>query len=273
MISCHIHNVVDDLNLLTCHCSFISSSELEKNSTARELRLDRIQTGIGQYAYNTPNVFSFFLPEYAAPGQITESNLVSPEAMVINAPTVVGFLNGAYALIDLGLNSCFKGFGGVVHNACQLFFYNWFKWDPEIQTMATLRYQPSTTDAETVVDELALLLTAGRLSPGSRRIVREAYDVEFIAANAASALRLAQKLVISTPEYHSTNTVKRKEQLRPDPEIPVPSQNEYKAIIILNLNGGMYGLACADKGIKTFSLTFIHSINNRYGRVQHAGSS
>jgi len=223
------------------YIGLMRSMELEKNSTARELRLDRIQTGIGQYAYNTPNVFSFFLPEYAAPGQITESNLVSPEAMVINAPTVVGFLNGAYALIDLGLNSCFKGFGGVVHNACQLFFYNWFKWDPEIQTMATLRYQPSTTDAETVVDELALLLTAGRLSPGSRRIVREAYDVEFIAANAASALRLAQKLVISTPEYHSTNTVKRKEQLRPDPEIPVPSQNEYKAIIILNLNGGMDG--------------------------------
>ena len=217
----------------------MSSSELEKNSTARELRLDGLQSGIGQYVYHTPNVFGFFLPEYSAPGQITEANLVTPEAMVINAPTVVGFLNGAYSLIDLGLNSCFDGFGGTVINDCPSIFYNWYTWNPERQTMATLRYQPSSTDAEAVIDELALLLTAGRLSPGARSIVKEAYKVEFTAVNAASALRLAQKLVISTPEYHITNIVKRKEQLRPEPEAPAPPNNEYKAIIFVNLEGGM----------------------------------
>ena len=217
-------------------------SELERNSTARELRLDRLDIGVGQYAYHAPNVFSYFLPEYSAPGQITESELISPEAMVINAPTMIGFLNGAFSLIDMGLNKCYGGFGGEI-TWCPLIFNKWKMYKPDIQALATLRYQPSSTDAVTVVDELALLLTAGRLNPASRTIIRDAYLQEFGSVDGASALRLAQKLIITTPEFHCTNVVKQRGQLRPEPEDPVPSTKPYKAVVFVNLNGGKY--ACA----------------------------
>ena len=188
--------------------------------------------------YYTPDVFSFFLPGYSAPGQIIESDLVSPEAMVINAPTVVGFLNGAFSLIDMGLNKCFGGFGGEIMY-CPLLFDKWYTYNQEKQALATLRYQPSSTHAVTVVDELALLLTAGRLNTASRTIIQAAYSQELSDADAASALRLAQKLIITTPEFHSTNIVKPKlGQLRPEPEVPQPSIKPYKAVVFVNLNGG-----------------------------------
>ena len=215
-----------------------ASSELERNSTARELRLDRLDTGVGQYVYHAPNVFNFYLPGYSAPGQITESELVSPEAMVINAPTVVGFLNGAFSLIDMGLTDCFGGFGGHIGAACNWLFYNWYTYNQEKQAMASLRFQPSSTDAVTVVDELALLLTAGRLNTASRTIIQDAYSQELGDTDADSALRLAQKLIITTPEFHSTNVVKPKGKLRPEPEVPQPSTKQYKAVVFVNLNGG-----------------------------------
>jgi len=215
----------------------LAYSELERNSTARELRLDRLASGAGQYVYHAPNVFNFYLPGYSAPGQITESELVSPEAMVINAPTVVGFLNGAFSLIDMGLTDCFGGFGGDIMNCDQL-FSKWYTYNQEKQAMASLRFQPSSTDAVTVVDELALLLTAGRLNTASRTIIQDAYSQELGDTDADSALRLAQKLIITTPEFHSTNVVKPKGKLRPEPEVPQPSTKQYKAVVFVNLNGG-----------------------------------
>jgi hypothetical protein len=76
------------------------------------------------------------------------------------------------------------------------------------------------------------------LNIASRTIIQAAYSQELSDADAASALRLAQKLIITASEFHSTNTVKPKGQLRPEPEVPQPSTKPYKAIVFVNLNGG-----------------------------------
>ena len=104
-------------------------------------------------------------------------------------------------------------------------------------TMGKLRFTPSNpNDANSVVDELSLLLTAGRLNQESRAIIADAYSS---AGNNADGLRLAQKLMISTPEYQSTNILDIKPDTRPEVEFPPPSTKRYKAILYLKVNGGM----------------------------------
>ena len=52
-----------------------------------------------------------FTPEYANPGAIQDASLTSPEAQIINSPTIIGLLNGLMSMIDVGLNACYGGLG------------------------------------------------------------------------------------------------------------------------------------------------------------------
>merc|ERR1712242_631536 len=57
-----------------------------------------------------------------------------------------------------------------------------------------------------VVDELATLLTSGRLSSKKRKIIANAYRQKLDNNDdAQAALRLAMQLMLTTPEFHSTN--------------------------------------------------------------------
>ena len=104
--------------------------------------------------------------------------------------------------------------------------------------MGELTYSPSSpNDPSNVVEELSLLLTGGRLNQNSRTVIANAYSS---AANHDEGLRLAQKLMFSTPEYHSTNLFDMKTiELRPDPQFPPPSSKRHKSIIYLKIDGGM----------------------------------
>lgn len=48
----------------------------------RELEFYSLHEKIGQFAYHSPTVFSFYLPDYKPPGAVTDSELVSPEGQV-----------------------------------------------------------------------------------------------------------------------------------------------------------------------------------------------
>lgn len=52
------------------------------------------------------------------------------------------------------------------------------------------------------------------------------------------ALRLAQQLIVTTPEFHTTNVVKRTGDSRPDPLLPEPMGVDYKAIVYVLFAGG-----------------------------------
>lgn len=71
--------------------------------------------------------------------------------------------------------------------------------------------------AEEIIDELALVLTDGRLNKASRKYIANAYREDYVKTNntKTSSIRLAQKLVLLTPEFHSTNVVKSTKKHRP----------------------------------------------------------
>jgi hypothetical protein len=51
-------------------------------------------------AYEMPDVFSFFLPTYSAPGAISSAALYSPEAMLLHEN--IGLVNGMISMIKFG---------------------------------------------------------------------------------------------------------------------------------------------------------------------------
>ena len=113
-------------------------------------------------------------------------------------------------------------------------------YDATRYARGTLGYIPGNETASAVVDELALLLNGGRLSKSSRTAIENSY-IQILTGGGSNnkALRMAQKLMLMTPEFHATNTFKSIPESRPDPVRPDPPTKPYKALIYVNLNGGL----------------------------------
>ncbi len=171
--------------------------------------------------------------EYSAPGQISQASLTSPEAQVMNSPAVIGLLNGIFSLIDIGMSSCFGGLGDTTTVICNDLDKD---KDPLEHSHGIITYSPTSFDVTEIIDELALLLTAGRLNKQSRALITSAYTKKAEDEDEVQALRLAQKLIVSSPEFQSTAFFYGNSQMRPDPIVPDPTGHEYKAIVFLNLS-------------------------------------
>jgi hypothetical protein len=67
-----------------------------------------------------------------------------------------------------------------------------------MQADGQLSFVPAApSDSASVVAELDVLLTGGRLSPASRAVIQDAYDATFANSSSANeALRIAQELFI-----------------------------------------------------------------------------
>mmetsp|Transcript_31842 Transcript_31842/g.73213 ORF Transcript_31842/g.73213 Transcript_31842/m.73213 type:complete len:3134 (+) Transcript_31842:2040-11441(+) len=89
--------------------------------------------------------------------------------------------------------------------------------------------------SDSLVKELSTLLTAGRLDSESITIIKKAYDD---APTHDEGLRAAQRLILTTAEFHSTNVVERTNILRESFSFPKPSDKSYKALVTVMLNGG-----------------------------------
>ncbi len=102
-------------------------------------------------------------------------------------------------------------------------------YDGDEYNFGRLEYLPASdqNDAVEVVNELSLLLTAGRLGSKSKTIISDALKTE---ANFSDGLRLAQKLIISTPEFHSTGVFDTSSNSRAEVEFPPSSNKRYKAV-------------------------------------------
>jgi len=66
----------------------------QTDDSVPELRLNNLQENIGQGPHESPNVFSYFQPDYAAPGHIKAASITSPEAQILTVPKITNFLNG-----------------------------------------------------------------------------------------------------------------------------------------------------------------------------------
>ena len=103
-----------------------------------------------------------------------------------------------------------------------------------------LEYSPGDDfNGSQVIEEMALLLSGGRLNSHTKTIITNAYNEEQSNNGADNALKVAQKLLISTPEFHSTNVFESINVARTEPPLPQPSETSYKAIVYLNLEGGL----------------------------------
>ena len=101
--------------------------------------------------------------------------------------------------------------------------------------VGTLDPRGETGFSRKMVDELATLLTAGRLSQEHREVIRGAYDK---ALSATDGLKRAQQLILTTAEFHTTNAVKSVDKMRPKVTFPPPSNRPYRAVVYMMFSGG-----------------------------------
>ncbi len=139
-----------------------------QSNQGMEIRTKGLELKIGQHFQRSPSVFNFYKPDHEPSGPIAEAGMISPEAELLTAPFIVGFLNAAHSLIESGLTSCDEGFGidyqyhpricsrGVFDGLSeQLGHEDSFAIDGKLTLPA------ARDSAADLVDNLDLLLTAG----------------------------------------------------------------------------------------------------------------
>lgn len=187
---------------------------------------------IGQMAYAIPNVFSFFLPEFSPAGPVERASIVAPEGQVVNGPKIIDAMNGILSLVNFGLTECYGGLGIVQWADCEDYEVS---SDDNEGSIGTINYLPM--DNSNIVDELATLLTAGRLSLQRRDIIKTAVHGEL---NPPSTIARVQKIMVFAPEFYVTNLVRlSSSSRRPEIEKPPSSSRPYKALVYLMLEGGV----------------------------------
>jgi cullin-associated NEDD8-dissociated protein 1 len=145
---------------------YVSRAHAEVQLSANLINL------IGQQPYRSPSVFNFYLPEYQPPGAIGNVGLVSPEAQLGVLPFVIGFQQAMAMLFLDGLNAASGGFGSV--STSTSYPTEWGSWQG---SRGYLSWRPSNaSSAASVVDELSLMLTAGRLDEHARAVITSEYE-------------------------------------------------------------------------------------------------
>ena len=99
----------------------------------------------------------------------------------------------------------------------------------------------TVTNLSIAPTQLATILTSDRLSLRNRALIEAAFDASRAEDGAVEAMRVAQKLIVTSPEFHSLGkvdlkNVTRDATTRPTSDGTVP---EYKAIVHLSLFGGL----------------------------------
>ena len=117
-------------------------------------------------------------------------------------PTSHSQASGFHSLFSGGLSACYSGFGRRYDKSCGN--------AAEIARTADgfLTFTPTNgEDPKKVVQELALLLTDGRLNDVTRAVVENAYARVMGFLGKEHALKAALRLLVLTSEFHSTKYV------------------------------------------------------------------
>ena len=203
--------------------AFLRATEFE--SSVPSVELDFMDQKIGQMAYEQGSVFSFFRPDFI-PSELSGTGLSVPESQVMSSTNVVGLLNGLFSLIKNGLKECDDGFGAF--GECEM-----------TDSSGRIMYKPSNiNDPSAMVRDLSYLLTGGRLNPEKQNAI-----IAEIAKqpNAMRSYEEALQLLLTSPEFHSTNSVDRLAPLETqsdDVDSTTPPEPGYKAVVHLFLRGG-----------------------------------
>lgn len=212
--------------------SLMRSMEYESEPNEPLVEFNSMEMRIGQMAHEYDSVFSFFLPEYTPDGRLASAALSAPESMLMDMPRMIEQQNGMFSLIKYGL----------IRNRIGSYDYGFAAGSSKF---GELTFNPATTDGNIVIDKLSTLLTAGRLSAENRAIIYDAYQQKYFESfeskgNADEALKLAMQLVVSSPEFHSTQTPTFRGSPRTKAD-EIEGRSEavpYKAIVYIMLTGG-----------------------------------
>ena len=171
--------------------------------------------------------------------------------LVLNGPTSVNTINMMTSFVKYGASDCFGGFGrnqegkyGWDHTRCII---------GSSTNFGLATYNPITyglNSSGEIVDDLATLLTGGRLSDTNRQLIIEAYEYTLdLKKDPYEAMVNAQQLMLASPEFQTTNTPSLIGGERPISSKPQPSGKPYKAVIYLMLAGGAdsYNMLVPDK--------------------------
>lgn len=223
-----VMNLMRSMDYRTAIPTPIDNSTMQ---TAHHTKLWHIEERIGQGPYDFPTVFSFFLPNYIPDaGPNLQAKLASPESVVVTMPNIISMLNGFFSLIKYGLSDCkigfakYIGYGDCLDNGS----YG--------QSYGHLFYEPTGVNDFERAGDLAELLTAGRLSSTNLNKIVAACSTE---PDQGSKNRCMQQLIVTTGEFHSTNTISQSGEDRAIPTPPSASAESYKAIVYFSLAGGL----------------------------------
>ncbi len=216
-----------------------------QGNDARELIMPSLSAQVGMEAFGSPSVFGFYLPLNRPDGFLNNRGMVSPEAQIATTPPLIGLINGLASLVDNGLSSCNSGFG--FGSSCSA----------PISVAGALQYASpaSATTAAQVIDDLDLLLTSGRLNSTLKAYVIREYSARLAATNSTvAALKYAQKMILLSTEFHTTNANLVSNVRRPVAAPQSPLGRPPKNIVVLFMNGGLdsYNLLVPDTGCALF---------------------
>ena len=176
--------------------------------------------------YRQPSVFNFYQSDYSN-GLISTKGGVSPESQILTGPTVIGYLNGLLSLFELGSSNCDSGFftqrtEGPCHKQRKHPDQTNYL-DPADYFSGSMAWTPNNNEPISIVSELDLLLTGGRLSDHSAKIIedeiakRQSEDFE----GAGDELSAAFELFTASPEFNIANSV----------HLPVEEPREESSIV------------------------------------------
>lgn len=192
----------------------------------------------GQGSFDSPSVFSFFLPEFQPPGGVQSAGLVSPEAQVLRGDNILFLLDAYYSTVKFGIVEChkmssFEGWrtGGYPFDCPTT------EGDTSLSPARVSYWPQSATSVDDILDELDVLLTSGRLQASNRALIKSL--VEPMMGDVPKAIRAAQELILSTPEHHSTNLPRNQDIARVLTGYTEKPKAPYKAVVIFMMSGGV----------------------------------
>lgn len=146
------------------------------------------------------------------------------------------------SFLKYGLNDCFGGIGDDLDKTDKDGFQSTVCGIGADMNWGAMTYNSSDfglTSAEDIVDDLATLLTSGRLSAENREILKDAYTFTLEQGKSKTEADInIQQLLVTSPEFHTTQTPSFTGANRTLPSTPPPTGKPYKAIIYLMFAGG-----------------------------------
>ncbi len=134
-------------------------------------------TRLGQSPLRSPSVFNFFRPGYVPPNSaIASAGLVAPEFQITNESSVVGYVNYMQRAVSTGIGDLAADYTGLLALA---------------------------DDAQSLLDELNLVLAAGQIGATNLLTMKTALDGMASGTDAARRNRVqaALVLVLAAPEF------------------------------------------------------------------------